>query len=64
MRIFSLLVGLVGLASATEIPQGTHVLLRLVNAINTRTARQGDRVYLRTASPIVVNGQFVVPVES
>ena len=64
MRILSLLLGLVGLASATEIPQGTHVLLRLVNAINTRTARQGDRVYLRTASPIVVNGQFVVPVES
>ena len=64
MRILSLLLGLAGLASATEIPQGTHVLLRLVNEINTRTARQGDRVYLRTASPIVVNGQFVVPVES
>ena len=64
MRILSLLLGLVGLASATEIPQGTHVLLRLVNAINTRTAREGDRVYLRTASPILVNGQFVVPVES
>jgi type IV secretion system protein VirB10 len=47
-----------------EIPQGTHVLLRMVNAISTRTAREGDRVYLRTASPIVVNGQFVVPVDS
>ena len=64
MRILGLLVGLVGLASATEIPRGTHVLLRLVNEINTRTAREGDRVYLRTASPILVNGQFVVPVES
>src|SRR6516164_7249720 len=47
-----------------EIPQGTHVLLRMVNAISSRTAREGDRVYLRTASPIVVNGQFVVPVDS
>jgi hypothetical protein len=46
------------------IPQGSHVLLRLVNSVSTRTAREGDRVYLRTASPIVVNGEFVVPVDS
>jgi hypothetical protein len=31
---------------------------------STRTARDGDRVYMRTATPILVNGQFVVPVES
>lgn len=53
-----------GLHAATEIPQGSHILLRLVNSISTRTAREGDRVYMRTASPIVVNGEFVVPVES
>ena len=52
------------LLPAAEIPQGTHVLLRMVNAVSTRTAREGDHVYLRTASPILVNGQFVVPVES
>lgn len=64
MRIFGLVLVLAGLASATEIPQGTHVLLRIVNAISTRTAREGDHIYLRTASPILVNGVFVVPVDS
>src|SRR5690242_15608293 len=47
--------------SAAEIPQGAHVLLRLVNSISTRTASEGDYVYLRTASPIAANGQIVVP---
>jgi hypothetical protein len=52
------------LSMAAEIPQGAHALLRLVNSVSTRTAREGDYVYLRTASPIVVNGQIVVPAES
>lgn len=54
----------VRLIPAQEIPRGTHVLLRMVNSISTRTAREGDRVYLRTASPIAVKGQFVVPVDT
>jgi hypothetical protein len=49
---------------AAEIPQGSHALLRLVNSISTRTARQGDYVYMRTATPIVAGGSIVVPVES
>ena len=49
---------------AAEIPQGSHALLRMVNAVSTRTAREGDFVYMRTASPIVADGQIVVPVES
>src|ERR1700730_1835350 len=49
---------------AAEIPQGAHVLLRMENSINTRTAQEGDFVYLRTASPISVDGQIVVPVGS
>jgi len=49
------------LAAASEIPQGSHVLLRLENSVSTRTAREGDFVYLRTASPIAANGQIVVP---
>jgi hypothetical protein len=46
---------------AAEIPAGTHVLLRMVNSINTRTAREGDQVYLQTASPIAFDGKIVVP---
>ena len=64
MRRLTLVFPLALLLPAAEIPQGTHVLLRMVNSISTRTAREGDHVYLRTASPILVNGQFVVPVES
>ena len=48
-------------STAAEIPQGAHVLLRMENSINTRTAQEGDYVYLRTASPIAVDGRIAVP---
>jgi hypothetical protein len=64
MRSVLLLFAVLGLSSAAQIPQGTHLLLRLVNSVTTRTARAGDRLYMRTASPVIVNGQFVVPVDS
>ncbi len=51
-------------AQAADIPQGTHLLLRMVNAVNTRTAKAGDSVYLRTASPVAAGGRIVVPVNS
>ncbi len=50
------------LACAAEIPQGTHVLLRMVNSVSTRTAEEGAQVYLQTANPIAVNGRILVPV--
>jgi hypothetical protein len=31
------------------------------NSINTRTAQEGDYVYLRTASPISIGGRIAVP---
>jgi hypothetical protein len=49
---------------AAEIPQGSHVLLKMVNSISTRTAAAGDYVYLTTATPIVANGEVVVSVGS
>ena len=63
MRYWTVLL-LAGALPAAEIPQGAHVLLRMVNSVSTRTAREGDRVYMRTASPIIVDGKFLVPVES
>ncbi len=51
-------------AMAAEIPPGTHVLLRMVNSINTRTAQPGDHVYMRTASPIAADGRILVPTNS
>ena len=49
---------------AAEIPRGSHTLLRFINSISTRTAREGDMVYLRTATPIVADGAIVVPADS
>jgi hypothetical protein len=51
-------------AAAAEIPQGAHVLLRMENSLNTRTAQEGDYVYLRTAVPIVNAGEIAVPAGS
>src|SRR5215467_3663984 len=63
MRI-AVLALVVPALTAAEIPKGSHLLLRLVNSIDTRTAREGDYVYMRTATPIVSNGQVVVPTDS
>jgi type IV secretion system protein VirB10 len=49
---------------AAEIPEGAHLLLRMEISLSTRTAREGDYVYLRSASPIAVDGHIVVPVGS
>jgi hypothetical protein len=51
-------------AVAAEIPQGTHLLLRMVNSVSTRTAQPGDAVFMETASPIAVDGGILVPVHS
>jgi hypothetical protein len=64
MRIGVLFLSLPLLCSASEIPQGSHVALRLVNSITTRTAKEGDYVYMTTATPIAANSQIVVPVGS
>jgi hypothetical protein len=61
MRTIAILPFLCLTAAAAEIPQGTHLLLRMVNSINTRTADEGDQVYLRTASPVAIDGHILVP---
>ena len=61
MRLAVLVVSASLLAAAAEIPQGSHVLLRLENSLNTRTAKEGDYVYARTAVPIVANDRILVP---
>src|ERR1700721_486991 len=60
----SFLVLLAFSSTAAEIPQGAHVLLRRENSVNTRTAQDGDYVYLRTAIPIAVAGEIAVPAGS
>ena len=48
-------------AGAAEISKGTHLLLRMMNSISTRTAAEGDQVYLQTATPVALNSEIVVP---
>lgn len=61
MRPLLLALSLSMISAAAEIPQGSHALLRLVNSVTTRTAQEGDYVYMRTASPIAVDGRILVP---
>src|SRR5260370_20325637 len=64
MRFTILAICLVAATPGAEIPRGAHVLLSMMNSINTRTAQPGDYVYLHTATPISVDGQIVAPVNS
>jgi type IV secretion system protein VirB10 len=47
--------------SESVVRAGTHILLELVNALNTGKSKDGDRVYLRTAVPVAVNNRVVIP---
>ena len=43
---------------------GTKVPLSLINSVSTKHSAEGDRVYLETVFPVLVNGRIVVPVGS
>src|SRR5271165_7194811 len=44
------------------VPAGTKVLLSLKSAINTKSAQQGDGVYLVSSFPVVGNSRTMIPV--
>jgi hypothetical protein len=51
-------------ASAAKIytvPAGTKVLLQLRSAINTKSAKAGDGVYLASTFPVVVGNRVMIP---
>lgn len=55
-----------GPASATAkksytVPAGTKVLLQLRSAINTKSAKAGDGVYLASTFPVVVGTRVMIP---
>jgi len=43
------------------VQSGTRIPLNLINSISTKHSAVGDRVYLETAFPIVVNGRVIIP---
>jgi type IV secretion system protein VirB10 len=40
---------------------GTKIPLSLLNSVSTKHSAEGDRVYLETVFPILVNGKIVIP---
>lgn len=62
--LIALALTAVSAASAAEIPAGTHLLLRVEHSVNSRTAKAGDGVHLRTSVPLSAGGRIVVPIGS
>jgi hypothetical protein len=44
------------------VPAGTKVLLELRSAINTKSAKAGDGVYLSSTFPVVVGNRVMIPI--
>lgn len=68
-RLASPLLGLAlaavpALALNFDVPEGTRIPLAIINSISTKQAIEGDRVYMETAFPILVNGKVIIPVGS
>src|SRR5579862_3808140 len=40
---------------------GTRIPLSMINSVSTKTAVDGERVYLESVFPILVNGHVVIP---
>lgn len=51
-------------AADYRVDVGTKLPLNLINSVSTRHSLIGDRVYLETAFPVLVNGKIVIPVGS
>jgi hypothetical protein len=48
-------------ATGYVVGTGTKVPLTLINSVSTKHSVEGDRVYLQTVYPIMVNGRIVIP---
>lgn len=48
-------------AQTYTVPAGTKVLLQLRSAVNTKSAKAGDGVYLASVFPVVVGNRVMIP---
>lgn len=44
-----------------QVEAGTHLLLNMINSVSSKQAAVGDRIYLETAFPVLVNKRIVIP---
>jgi type IV secretion system protein VirB10 len=66
-------LGLVGALPAQEtaeevaepkrivVDPGTRIPLSLINSVSTKSAAEGDRVYLESVFPVLIDGRIVIP---
>lgn len=47
--------------AAVVVRAGTRILLRMLNTVDTKHSKDGDRVYLETEVPVTVEGRVVIP---
>ena len=40
---------------------GTHIALGMINSVSTKHSSPGDRIYLETVFPIVIDNHIVIP---
>lgn len=50
-----------GAAEAFVLDPGTRVPLSMINSVSTKNSAVGDRIYLETVFPVMVNGRIVIP---
>jgi len=48
-------------AAGFTVQPGTKVPLSLLNSVSTKHSAEGDRIYLETVFPVLVNGRIVIP---
>jgi type IV secretion system protein VirB10 len=48
-------------ADGFSVETGTKIPLTLLNSISSKQTAEGDRVYLETVFPVLVNGKIVIP---
>jgi hypothetical protein len=48
-------------AKVFHVDQGTKIPLSMINSISTKNSAPGERVYLETVFPIIVDGRIVIP---
>jgi hypothetical protein len=60
VRICVILLGIAGLASATEIPAGTQAQIRLTSVVNTATAKVNQQFDAVIIAPVVAGDQIAI----
>jgi hypothetical protein len=59
--LFACLAASAGEERHFTVAPGTKIPLSMINSVSTKHAAEGDRIYLETVFPILVDGRIVIP---